>query len=295
VTIEVVDFRPAHVDDAASLAGIVDGAERFARVGGVAAFEAGELVGFLVAFAPLPRFRRTERTGAHVPEWGHGVRHAQPARVYRAMYGAMAVSWAAMGCSVHTITVLAGDRPTIDAWFEMGFGMLLVDAVIDADALRVAAPPDESVRRARTADAELLAGLDAEHVAQYAQPPTSMVPPTAWTTQAWHRFLDGGRHGAWIAEVGREAAGFVRFVDEHGGSDATADPNGAFIDGLYVRPRARGRGIALALVSTGSIALAEDGIRHIALDYESTNPTAAAFWPTCSTAVAFSLMRVIEA
>ena len=295
MSIEIVELGPEHGSAAAVLAGVGDGDERLSAVHGVAAIEAGAVVGFLAAYAPIPRFRRTERTGAHVPEWGHGVRHADPALVYRAMYGATAKRWAALGCAVHTITILDDDRTALDSWFEMGFGMLLVDAVIDADAVLGPAPTGGMVRRATPDDAEVLATLDTEHVTHYAEPPTSMAPPAAWTTDEWRAFLEGGRYGAWIAELEGDAAGFIRFVDEHGGSDVTADPDGAFVDGLFVRPQCRGLGMARALVRGGTAALADAGVHHVALDYESINPTAAGFWPTCSTAVARSLMRIPEA
>ena len=174
MSIEIVELGPEHGSAAAVLAGVGDGDERLSAVHGVAAIEAGAVVGFLAAYAPIPRFRRTERTGAHVPEWGHGVRHADPALVYRAMYGATAKRWAALGCAVHTITILDDDRTALDSWFEMGFGMLLVDAVIDADAVLGPAPTGGMVRRATPDDAEVLATLDTEHVTHYAEPPTSM-------------------------------------------------------------------------------------------------------------------------
>jgi ribosomal protein S18 acetylase RimI-like enzyme len=306
--VDVVAFGPEHVRLAAAihaarfrrLRGTVPAltatfededttADLLADMAGVAAVEHGHLVGYLTARGPIARFRGTDRTGAHVPEWGHGVIHDDPAPVYRSMYAAAATAWAGHGCEVHAVSILAGDRAATRTWFEMGFGMLLVDAVVTARP-PVAAP----ARPAAPHDAGALAALDREHVLHYGLPPTSMVPPDPMDETTWRAFLGRGRFGASIVERHGEPVGFMRFTHDHGGASLTAADGGAFVDGAYVRPGLRGRGLASALLASGLDELAARGVVHVALDYESTNPAARAFWPRWSTAACVSLQRITE-
>lgn len=280
---ESVRVLPPAFEDAEVVAGLLAGAS------GVAAVDGGRLVGFLTARHPVPRFRRTGRTGAYVPEWGHGVGHDDPDAVYRAMYAAVTPEWGRAGCDVHAVTVLATDRAATDAWFRMGFGMLLTDAVV-TDRPNGAAP----ARTATSADAAALAALDREHVHHYALPPTSMVPPEPMDEPAWRVFLDAGRGVASIVDHDGGAAGFMRFSDEHGGAALSAADGGAFVDGAYVRHDQRGRGLAGALLAAGLDELDRRGVTHVAVDYETTNPQAAAFWPRWTTPVCRSLQRILE-
>lgn len=280
---ELVPELPGALEEEDVVADLLDGAV------GVAAVEAGRLVGYLTARRPIPRFRRTSRTAAFVPAWGHGVVHDDPEPVYRAMYRAASRDWAGAGCGVHAISVLDVDGDVTDVWFAMGFGELVVDAVV-TDRPSTAAP----ARMATTDDAEGLARLDREHVLHYSLPPTSMIAPPAMDAAGWAAHLARDRYGASVVEQDGRIAGFMRFSDRHGGADLTRDAGGAFIDGAYVRPDLRGRGLASALLAAGLDALARRGVTRVALDHESVNPSAAAFWPRWSAPVCHSLQRILE-
>jgi hypothetical protein len=95
---------------------------------GVAALEDGRLVGYMGWYI-VDNFRGAERRGAYCPEWGHSsVEEAKPG-IYRAMYRAAASQWAAAGCQVHAVTLLAQDHAAEQVWFWNGFGLTVVDGV----------------------------------------------------------------------------------------------------------------------------------------------------------------------
>jgi GNAT superfamily N-acetyltransferase len=313
MSIEVVPFSSAHVGAAAaSFSAVVrslrhdvpalsatfaDPAEsgnRLSETKGVAALEAGRLVGYLTSWFPISQFRRTHRIGAYVPEWGHGVWHPDVAGVYAALYREAAREWADAGCDVHAITLLDSCRTSIEAWFRMGFGMLTVDAVRSMAGLDTPTRSGVTVRAATVADASALAGLDLEHIRHYAGPPIFMSPPLAADESTWSAFLADPRDTAWLAELNGGPVGFIRFGHEFKGSDVIEDSRGVFIAGAYVRPEHRRRGVSTALLDAGLRHYASAGLRCCALDFESFNPEAAAFWLRHFTPVCSSLMRVPE-
>jgi len=314
MTFEVVTFEPAHAVAAATIftdslavlrravpalsAALTDRNEvvrRLQPASGFAALQDGQLVGYLTGHHPIPRFRRTARVGAYVAEWAHGVAHQDVAGVYSALYRAAAREWATAGCDVHIITVLANQTAVIDAWFRAGFGMALVDAVRPATPLGAAMPAGVTIRVATDADVPDLVRLDAEHVRHYAEAPVFMASPIPYDGSTWHRFLATPGSSAWLAADGDVAVAFMRFDSEFDGAAVTEDAEGVFISGAFVLPSHRGRGIAVAVLDAALRQLEQSGRRCCALDFESFNPEAGAFWPRHFTPVCVSLMRVPEA
>ena len=66
------------------------------------------------------------------------------------------------------------------------------------------------------------------------------------------------------------------------------------ITGAYTRKPHRGLGLAPAMISAAMADYHAQGYARCAVDFESCNPEAAAFWPKYFTPVCFSLMRVPE-
>jgi len=314
MTIEIVPFETAHAPEAAQSfaaslralrqqvpalsAKFADPAivtERLSHARGFAAVERGRLVGHLTSNHPLARFRRTGRTGAYVAEWAHGVTHPNVAEVYNALHREASRQWVAEGCGVHAISILAHQPAALETWFRAGFGLALVDAVRPATGLGVAVPPGIGIRVAEPDDAPDLARLDDEHVRHYAEPPMFMVPPPATDEDGWRGFLAAEGNAAVLVEDRDGPFGFIRFTNEFDGAAMTEDDTGAFVSGAFVQPGRRHRGVGAALLDAGLQHLAGRGLHTCALDFESFNPEASAFWPRYFTPVCNSVMRIPEA
>jgi GNAT superfamily N-acetyltransferase len=311
---DVESFDPRHARDAAQifvaglerlrgdvpvlsreLADVAVIEEKLSEMQGSVALADGRLVGYLTGWFPIPSFRQTDRAGAYVPAWGHGVvADADIAAAYRALYRASSAAWASERCDVHAITLLAGDRLTLDTWFWGGFGMGTIDAVRPMHPLGVPRPVGYGVRVADMGDVPALAMLDAEHVRHYVEPPVFMTPEPAYDAAAWSSFLAGSGNTAWLAEDANGPFAFIRFDRTFGGSDVTASTDGVFISGAYVRPSYRRRGVADAILDAALRHYADDGLTCCAVDFEAFNPEAAAFWTRLFTPACFSLMRVPE-
>ena len=284
---------PDHFEEPQRVAQHLDGL--FAGCPGTAALEDGRLVGYMGWYL-LDDFRNTGRKAAYCPEWGHAAAPENQARIYRALYRAASAAWFEAGCLSQAITLLAHDPAVINTWFWNGFGLGVVDAV------RPAAPLGTNplaagleIRRATTADAEMLAVLEAEHVRHYAEPPTLMEPFRPGTPVEFIDLLRDPRNCAWLALDGAQPAGYLRFeASGHGAADVVSGERTIANTGAYVRPAYRGRGAAPAMLDAALRDFSTRGITCCSVDFEAFNPEAAAFWPRYFDAVCLSVFRTPE-
>lgn len=265
-----------------------------------AAVDNGRLVGYLGGFL-VDRFRGTLRKGAYVPEWGHAAvsgSRGVPTRAttYRRLYRAAAGQWAEAGCQVHALTYLAHDREAERTWFWNGFGLTVVDAIRPMAPINVTAGGGLRIRPAAASDAALLAELDAEHGQHYTHSPIFMAPRLSDDAAANIQFLSQPRNSVWLAYDNETLAGFMRFdgydFDSVAAVESTA---GVLITGAYMRPEYRGQGAALALLQAALEDYQQRGLSYCAVNFESFNPEAVAFWMKYFEPVCFSVTRVPEA
>lgn len=272
--------------------------ERIGRImaacGGVMALQDDKLVGFL-GWWLVDDFRGAGRKAAYCPEWAHAAVGGRKPEIYRALYRAAAAQWAAAGCEVHAITLLAHDRVAERAWFWNGFGLLVVDAVRPMRGLNARPPSDLRFRAATIDDAAALAELDAEHCLHYSKSPIFMALRQGETAAGWADFLARPRNSAWLACDETGPAGFMRFDGyEFDGAEIVESETTIKINGAYVRPACRGRGAAAGMLDAALRDYAGRGFTACAVDFESFNPEAAGFWPRYFEPVCLSLMRVPE-
>jgi GNAT superfamily N-acetyltransferase len=269
-------------------------AEKLAGIEGFAAVEDGRLIGYLLSWYPIERFRGAARAGAFVPEWAHGAVGPNRAAIYRALYRVASAAWADAACDVHAISVLAHDREALDAWFWNGFGLTVVDGVRPMQPIGGRAPAGYAVRPADARDIPALVALDREHWLHYQGPPVFMAPHASREADEWTGFLDRPGNTVWLAEDADGPFGFLRFDREFDGADILVTETGVFISGAYVRPSHRGRGAATAILDAALRHYASRGFTCCTLDFESFNPEAASFWVRYFTPVSYGLLRVPE-
>ncbi len=261
---------------------------------GVAAWENGQLVGYLGWFL-VDQFRRADRRGAYMAEWGHAAAEGEKRRMYRAMYRAASEQMETARAQVHAITLLANDPETEKMWYWSGFGLTVVDCIRPMEAIGAPKPAGLAIRKATAADAPRLAQIDEEHCRHYTQPPTFMVLPPADSAEQFAEFLAQPGNSVWIAEDGNTLAGFMRFnAGEYDGVEILNAPGMVGINAAYVRPEYRGRGIAPAILDAGLGYYADQGVTRCMTNFESLNPEASALWMRYFQPVAYSLLRVPE-
>ena len=289
-----IPILPATMASKDHLAAMLSGL--FNQCRGLAARQGGELVGYL-GWYNASHFRGTSRRGAYVPEYGHAAMMQVMPQVYRALYQEAARIWTTAGAQLHAITVLAHHQPEREFWSWNGFGMLVVDAIRPVQPLEHQPASDLTIRKASLSDADILHELDVEHCRHYTQPPVFMSPEQAspCSPREWQDFLSQPENSAWIALEGDTPAGFIRFdAHENGGSAILEGDFTVFISGAYVRPAARARGLASAILNAALQDYAAKGYLRCTLDFESVNLHASAFWLRYFQPVAYSLLRIPE-
>jgi hypothetical protein len=191
-----VPALPATLEDESLIAGMIKRLLAFHP--GIVALEDGRLVGYL-AHMVVDDFRDAGKRAAYSPEWGHAAAAPYQAQAYRKMYREAAALWAALGCQVHAITLLANDPDALHTWFWNGFGMAVVDAIRPMQPLGRDIKTQLLIRRAGIADAEALASLDVEHRRYYTQSPVFMALRSSQTADEFGDFLERTGNSAWLA------------------------------------------------------------------------------------------------
>jgi ribosomal protein S18 acetylase RimI-like enzyme len=262
-----------------------------AELPGIAAHKGDQVVGYL-GWWLVDGFRGTARKGAYCPEWGHS---AVDATIYRALYRAAAEQWAAAGCEVHAISLLANDEAAREVWFWNGFGLTGVDAIRPITPIEAAAPIGLTIRTATLADVEGWIALEIEHSRHYRLPPISMAAHETQDADDFAAFLSQPTNRIWLALDGDTPIGFMGFEINSSGAAAIVDaPDKIAITGAYVRPQYRGRRVAGAILDAALRDYAAKGFGRCSVDFEAFNPEAAAFWLKYFEPVCLSVTRIPE-
>ncbi len=313
LTLQIVALREAHLEDAAALACARYRALRqrvpclparyehvdvvlgelcglYERAPAVTTLDGPRLAGFLAAW-PLPDFRG--RPAAFSPEWANAAAPDDSRRIYQELYAAVAGPWVDAGYRTHLVSALTHDAEAIHGWHWLGFGSLAVDGV---RGLTPVAPPvaDVEIRRAGPQDVDVVLALTTALHRHLAAPPAFMPKdePGRAAEAAW---LDDPRNALWLACEGGEAVACMRQGPaSHDASAIIVDEGTTSITGAYTVERARGRGVAAALLDRVLAWGREQGYVRCAVDFEPMNAPAARFWSRHFHLVSYTLMRQIE-
>jgi GNAT superfamily N-acetyltransferase len=279
-----VPSLPAKYEDSGAIASMLSELDGAA---GVAALEAGRLVGFMAGFV-LPEF--LGKRSFYSPEWANGAEPANSRRIYEEMYRHASARWIADGCAVHAVTLMTNDREGIEGWQWLGFGMAAMDGVRGLAPVQ-GGPAGLNIRQAGPEDAGEVAALDralGQHMA---------APPVFWIHDDEDRYawLQQPDNVAWLAYEGQEAVGCIGLeLGRAGGCQIVQDEKTAGITIAYVREEARRRGVTTALLNQALAWLRAHGYERCAADWEPMNPVANRYWPKRFDLVCYSLLRWID-
>jgi GNAT superfamily N-acetyltransferase len=284
-----VPVLPGRFDDAAA---VLPPLRRLAdRSPGVVAVEGDRLVGILVGMV-LPEFKGMR--SIYVPEWSHTATGDRRRRVYEEMYAQLAAQWAADGCLLHAITVLAHDREAFDGWNWLGFGMLVVDAVRDLTPVE-AEPSDVDVWRADAEDVETAMAFDRALSDYLAQPPTFLLGGEPMDRAEHVAWLEDSDRALWVASRNGEPVAVIGLEPSNPTAAATPqDDETVSVTRAFTQPSMRGRDIGTVLLARAIEWARAAGYVRCAVDFESANVLGSRFWLRHFEPVCYSLMRVIE-
>lgn len=242
----------------------------------------GGLTGFLLG-APRPVATWGENVWVELA--GHATRDAE---VARDLYGAAAGRWVDEGRTRHYVIVPATDRPLVDAWFNVGFGLQHVHAIRelhDEPASEASEPSAIQVGAAEERDVDdliELAPLVADH--QALAPVFARVPsddPDELRAELLEAIATP-ETGCLVAEVDDRVVGNFEVVPVERSSThyGLGAPDGAsHLGWAATRREVRGTGAGLALTEASFRWARDRGYKTMVTDWRATNLLASRFWP----------------
>ncbi len=261
----------------------------------------GRLVALLGGFR-IEDFRHAG-PGWFSPDWANAAADTASAfDDYRVLYRAIAPRWLDAGARLHAVAVLASAQEAIEALSLTGFGRIVMDAAapttdVAARAGGARAATDGAAgatltRRATGDDAEAIAAMEARLAEHIGASPVFFPNPRGDDAGWWRAWLAEPTSVAVLAETDGRPVGYVKAEDPQDDvSDVVRDPSCLAINGMYVDPSVRGRGVGTALVRALAEHAATAGKTLVSVDCETHNLEAYGFWTRFFTPVVWGFER----
>lgn len=286
-----IPLLPARFEDAEAILPRLR--QHVGSVPGVAALRNGRVVGFVLTLLVDNRGERL----AYVPDFGHAACPEERYDIYRQMYAAIADRWLANGCFLHGITLYPHEDEAIEAWFSLGFGLVVIDALQPLDRAWDPMRPPAGIEllRGGPKDVDRIAPLVLGLERHLSASPAYISFLVEDGRQGWHGWLSNERHALWLACQGDGPVAYLRFEPSEGLVLPTTSDQTVAITGAFTREDVRGRGVGTALLRRGFEWARSEGYTHCSVDFESANLPGSRFWlgsgfvPVCR-----SLMRRVD-
>jgi Acetyltransferases len=256
---------------------------------------------------------RNAGAGAFSPDWCHGSVSPDAAfDAYRELYRALAPAWIERGARIHAASAYTTDEQWLSALSMTGFGRIMWEAARPVAGLARGLSGDGSdrgegriaggtvvprplgvlIRRAGADDAEALAELDAGLASHIASSPVLMPDPRGRKAEEWAAWFGERKAVAFAAQLDGRIVGFLKAQEPQVDvSFAVHDELTLAINGLFVAPEMRGRGVGRALLAAMALYAEEAEYSMLSVDCETLNPEAYGFWSRWMEGLAFGLER----
>ena len=269
---------PARFEDPAAAREEVEAAWRADGASGAVAVRDGRVTGYLVGAPRSPSWGQN----VWVELAGHAVEEPE---VARDVYGAVAGGWVDAGNHRHYVLIPASDPALLDAWFNVGFGLQHVHAVIDIPDDPVPDSPDLQVGEAEDRDVDDLIEIAPVIGDHQALSPVFGFMPADDPDELRAEILDDiatPETGCLVAEIGDRVVGnfVVVPVERSSAHTGLGRPDGAAHLGFAAtRPEVRGAGAGLALTAASFAWARKRGYEVMVTDWRATNLLSSRFWP----------------
>lgn len=257
---------------------------------GAAAFEGGNMVGFLCCVSPFGNaFRSTDATGVFSPMGVSGA-IGRRGEVFSRLYQAAGEKWAAAGAASHAVCVYAHDLEAQQQFFRLGFGMRCVDAVRGMDSIQTGACEGYEFSAYLPEELPRLHSLDHELDAHMAKSPCFMLRPSH---TSFIKEIENSKPFLMTAKKDGEVIAYIR-AEPDGETFIVDTPGYIHITGAYCLPGHRGSGVSKKLLGFLVDKLKNAGYTRLGVDFESINPPAYGFWQKYFAPYTAGLVRRID-
>ena len=253
----------------------------------------GQLVGYLLYDA----FEFHGEASAFFPVMAHAVEPELQLTGYSLLYRTISGQLVSQGILNHLISYAALDQKLGQFWYELGFGLYLVDAYRKLEPIKLIQKETPiTVRRAGLPDLDLLVSLNDQAGRYYGEAPL-FLHRDAIPADEIKELLLADRSAVFLAYQGQNSLGFINC---HAVSESDCivltDPSTAVIEplGVYLTPESRGLGAGSCLLSTAVDWARGQGLKQMHVDFESANFHANQFWLNYFTPVLHSVKRTLN-
>ena len=230
--------------------------------------------------------------GVVVPLYGHGAMNEKRAIIYQKLINHAFLSWVKKDIFSVAVTMFAHDDKIKNLWFKNGFGLRCVDACSVVEAIETKSE-NIFVKKIDSNTLSDLYTLHKNHNEFYRQSPIFMPNHDEDPKEDFDHWMKGEQKIVFAAYLDNKPLGYIRLQLE-GESIVSTDKQMMNITGAFVDQAYRNKGIAKKLLSEVMKWLIEKGYDFCGVDYESINPTGAAFWEKYFMPYTFSLTRRID-
>jgi GNAT superfamily N-acetyltransferase len=230
---------------------------------------------------------------AFCPIIGHAAKQGYRKQVFEKLYQDLSRALVAKGILNHVITYFAHDDSLKETVFDLGFGLIVVDAFRGVDTI----PSDDfniDIVRADSSHVEVIEGLGEESRDYYLESPLFLTREKQ--SREYYDGLLENDSAIFLAFKNGEPVGIMQ-IRKNKELDAITlcDMKTSLIDrtGAYIKPKFRRQGIGSALLSNCVQWCRNHGTPRIHVDFESANLSGRSFWLKYFTAAMHSVRRTI--
>ena len=231
---------------------------------------------------------------AFCPIIGHAAKQTHRRQIFEKLYQALSKKLVFNGILNHVFTYFAHDRDLKETVFELGFGMIVMDAFRGLNTF----PSDDSevkIVQAGLNHLDIVKAIGEASHGYYLKAPLFLTREKQ-SREYYRNLLNDEDSAIFLAFSNNEPVGFMSIrKNEELDAITLCDSNTGLIDqiGAYIKPTYRGHGIGRALLLECIQWCQRHNIHQIHVDFESANLLARPFWLKYFTVAMHSVKRTI--
>ena len=254
----------------------------------------GQMDGDTIGYMLFEVFPFHGETTAFCSVTGHAEKREYRRQVFEKLYQALSEKLAVRGILNHVVTYFAHDEILKETLFELGFGIIVIDAFRKPEPLPAYAS-GVRIAQADLSQLDVVERLGTESREFYLKAPLFLMKEKR--SRDYYRGLLEEQDSAILLAFSKdEPVGFMNIRKSQESDLMTlCDLNTGLIDplGAFIRQAYRGHGIGKALLSKCIEWCEDHGISQIHVDFESANLLARSFWSRYFTVTMNSVRRAL--
>jgi hypothetical protein len=255
-----------------------------------------KIVGYLTGYSGIESFKGSS-TGAYIPELAHSsIRDDKKEKIYNKLYRYLAKEMIATNSSTQAITFLANDSIAKDVFYQLGFGLFVIDAIRSIKKVNTKQIKGVVIRKAVEKDLADLKKLDKKILKHLNQSPIYLNRDyTEKSLDEMKNKFFGSDRKTFVAEKDGHIVSCVRvLVNKGGGCELVQDEGTLGINFAYTEKNMRNTGLASNILGNVLNWGLKNNMKRCSVDFESANIEGRKFWLKHFNPVCYSAIRKLD-